>query len=93
MKDGYRKSPTFANPIILHFAMVSKKNMINLCQEMVKSGTFIQLKSENRPNSFLSSFDPDDVARVEDRTFICSIKEEDAGPTNNWRDPEEMKNT
>jgi len=63
----------------------------NLCGELVKSGTFTKLDEAKRPNSFWAHSDPGDVARVEDRTFICSANQIDAGPNNNWREPNEMR--
>ncbi len=69
----------------------SEEEYAQLCEQLLESGTFTRLDPSRRPNSFYARSDPGDVARVEDRTYICSEREDDAGPTNNWAPPDEMR--
>jgi len=86
-----REMVELCEPAALHWIDGSDEEFELLCKQLVDAGTFVELDRKKRPGSFWATTDPSDVARVEDRTFICSDQEADAGPSNNWMAPAEMR--
>jgi phosphoenolpyruvate carboxykinase (GTP) len=89
--DFVNEVAAMTRPDRIHWCTGSDEEWSELTRALVASGTFTQLNPEIKPNSFYAATDPTDVARVEDRTYICSVDAKDAGPTNNWMAPDEMK--
>jgi phosphoenolpyruvate carboxykinase (GTP) len=93
LQDWVDEAAAFMRPDAIHWCDGSDEEWIRLTDQLVAAGTLVRLDEAKKPNSFWCASDPSDVARVEDRTFICSVHESDAGPTNHWMDPDEMKST
>ena len=93
LQNWVEEAAALCRPDSIYWCDGSQEENDRLCEELVQKGTFVRLDPEKRPGSYLARSNPADVARVEDRTFICAKTPLEAGPTNNWHDPDEMKET